>query len=51
VRALRGLNLIGADVVEVGPPIDPRGTTALVGATMILELLCVVADALAARRS
>lgn len=49
VRGLRGLNLIGGDVVEVAPPFDPSGNTALVGATMMYEILCVLADALAAR--
>ena len=51
IRGLRGLNLIGGDVVEVAPPFDPTGNTALVGATMMFEILCVVADALAARRN
>ena len=49
VRGLQGLNLIGGDVVEVAPPFDPSGNTALVGATMMYEILCVVADAIAAR--
>ncbi|HEY5700931.1 MAG TPA: arginase family protein, partial [Gammaproteobacteria bacterium] len=50
IRGLRGLNLVGGDVVEVAPPFDPTGNTALVGATMMFEILCVVADALTARR-
>ena len=50
VRGLQGLNLIGGDVVEVAPPFDPSGNTALVGATMMYEILCVVADAIAARK-
>ena len=41
---LRGLNLIGGDVVEVAPPYDPSGNTALVGASMMFEILCLVAD-------
>jgi guanidinopropionase len=45
IRGLRGLNLIGGDVVEVAPPFDPTGNTALVGATMMFEILCVVAEA------
>ena len=49
IRGLRGLNLIGGDVVEVAPPFDPSGNTALVGATMMYEILCVLADALAGR--
>ena len=50
IRGLRGLNLIGGDVVEVAPPFDQSGNTALVGATMMFEILCVLADSLAARR-
>jgi guanidinopropionase len=41
---LRGLNLIGGDVVEVSPPYDPSGNTALVGASMMFEILCLVAE-------
>jgi guanidinopropionase len=51
IRELRGLDLVGADVVEVSPPFDPSGLTALTGATMMFELLCVLADAVAARKS
>lgn len=43
LRGLSGLNFIGADVVEVSPPFDPSGNTALVAATMMFELLCVLA--------
>ncbi|MCG3143674.1 MAG: Guanidinopropionase [Gammaproteobacteria bacterium] len=50
LRGLRGLNLIGADVVEVAPPFDPSGSTALVGATLMFELLCLLADAVDRRR-
>ena len=49
IRGLSGLKLIGGDVVEVSPPFDPSGNTALVGATMMFEILCVVAEALAER--
>ena len=44
IRGLRGLNLVGGDVVEVAPPFDQTGNTALVGASMMFEILCVVAD-------
>jgi guanidinopropionase len=44
VRQLTGLHVIGADVVEVAPPWDPTGTTALVAATVMYELLCVLAE-------
>jgi guanidinopropionase len=43
VRLLDGLDLIGADLVEVAPPFDPSGLTALTGATILFELLCVLA--------
>ena len=43
VRGFRGLPLIGADVVEVSPPFDPSGNTALLGATIMYELLCLIA--------
>ncbi len=42
VRGLRGLDLVGADLVEVAPPYDPHGTTALVGANLAYEMLCVM---------
>ena len=45
IRGLQGLNLIGGDVVEVAPPFDPSGNTALVGATMMFEILCVLSEA------
>jgi guanidinopropionase len=50
VRGLSGLDLIGADVVEVSPPFDPGTNTALCGATILYELLCLLAEARAARR-
>jgi guanidinopropionase len=37
-------------VVEVSPPFDPTDNTALVGATMMFEILCLVAAAKVARR-
>ncbi|MHA1569694.1 MAG: agmatinase [Alphaproteobacteria bacterium] len=49
IRGLEGLDLIGGDVVEVAPPFDPSGNTALVGATMMFEILCVLAKAVAGR--
>ncbi len=49
LRGLRGLNLRGGDVVEVAPPFDQTGNTALVGATMMYEILCLLAEARGAR--
>lgn len=46
LRGLRGLNLVGGDVVEVAPPFDPSGNTALVGASLMFDILCLVADSL-----
>lgn len=51
VRKLRGLNLVGGDVVEVSPPFDTSGNTAMVGATMLFEILCVLADSVNQRRT
>ncbi len=50
LRGLAGLDLIGGDVVEVSPPFDPSGNTALVGATMMFEILCVLAPAVHRRK-
>ena len=43
LRSLAGIDIVGADVVEVSPPFDIGGMTALAGATMMFELLCVMA--------
>jgi len=45
VRKLQGLNLVGADLVEVSPPFDASGGTAWVGASMMFELLCLFCEA------
>lgn len=50
LRGLRGLDLVGGDVVEVSPPFDPTGNTALVAATMMYEILCVLAVAVRHRK-
>lgn len=50
VRLLAGVNIVGADVVEVAPPFDLAGMTALAGATIMFELLCVIAGQVAAGR-
>ncbi|MFM2035535.1 MAG: hypothetical protein RL459_800 [Pseudomonadota bacterium] len=42
VRGCRGLNLVGCDLVEVSPPYDPNGNTALLGANLLYEMLCVL---------
>ena len=40
VRELSGVNLIGADMVEVSPPFDPSGGTAFLGVSIMFEILC-----------
>ena len=42
IRGCRGLNLVGADLVEVSPPYDASGNTALLGANLLYEMLCVL---------
>ncbi len=49
IRGLHGLDIIGADVVEVSPPFDLGGATALLGASLMFELLCVLADRIGSR--
>ncbi len=51
LRGMRGLDLIGGDVVEVAPPFDPSGNTALVGATLMYEILCLLAESLHQRNT
>lgn len=40
VRGTYGLNIIGADLVEVSPPYDQSGNTAVLGANILYEMLC-----------
>ena len=42
VRGMAGVNVVGADLVEVSPPYDMAGTTALVGANLLYEMLCIL---------
>jgi agmatinase len=43
VRGLAGINIVGADVVEVAPQYDATTATAQIGAQMLFEELCLVA--------
>jgi len=45
IRQLRGLHFVGMDVVEVSPAYDVAEITALAGATMVWEYLCLVGAA------
>jgi guanidinobutyrase len=42
IRGLRGVNLVGGDLVEVSPPYDQSGNTALLAANLLFEMLCVL---------
>ncbi|MFK8399889.1 agmatinase [Pseudomonas sp. BGr12] len=42
IRGCKGLNVVGGDVVEVSPPYDVSGNTALVGANLLFEMLCIL---------
>lgn len=50
IRQLRGVNLVGADLVEVSPPFDPTGGTAWLGASLLFELMGVLSEAIEKRR-
>lgn len=51
VRLMDGVNLIGADLVEVSPPFDPSGGTGWLGVSIMFEIMCVLAKATAGRRN
>lgn len=42
VRGLRGLQLVGADLVEVSPPFDAQGITAILAANLAFEFLTLM---------
>ncbi len=42
IRALRGINVVGFDLVEVSPPYDTSGNTALTAANIFYEMLCIL---------
>jgi len=42
IRGCRGLDLVGADLVEVAPAYDPSGNTSLLAANLLYEMLCVM---------
>ena len=45
LRGLSGVNIVGGDVVEVAPQYDPTTVTAQLGAQMMFEILCLMAQA------
>ena len=42
IRGLAGLQIVGCDLVEVSPPYDTSGNTALTGANLLYEMLCIL---------
>lgn len=42
IRGLKGLNIVGCDMVEVSPPYDTSGNTALTGANLMFEMLSIL---------
>lgn len=50
LRGLRGLDFVGADVVEVAPSFDPGTITAFNAASLLFEILCLVTEAWKARQ-
>lgn len=50
LRGLRGLDFVGGDLVEVAPGFDPGTLTAFNGASLLFEMLCLLAEAWERRR-
>ena len=49
IRGLRGMDVIGADFVELCPPYDPHDICANLGAALAFEMLCLLSEAQCAR--
>jgi arginase family enzyme len=45
IRGLRGMDIVGADLVELCPPYDPHGISANIGAALGFEVVCLLAEA------
>ena len=45
LRALRGIDFVGGDLVEVSPPFDVGNLTAFNGASLLFEILCLLVEA------
>lgn len=50
LRLLRGANIVAGDLVEVSPPFDTSGNTCWLGASLMFEMLCLMAEAKVAAR-
>jgi guanidinopropionase len=49
LRSFDGLDVVGGDVCEVAPSLDPTGLTQLNGANLLFEIVCLMAAAHARR--
>ena len=47
IRGCRGLNIIGADLVEVAPMYDPTEVTTINAATLLFEITCLLSESVA----
>ncbi|MEN8245489.1 MAG: arginase family protein [Thermodesulfobacteriota bacterium] len=45
IRGLKGLNLVGADLMELSPPFDPTGQSSCLASGIAFEILCLLAEA------
>jgi len=50
VRGLAGMDIVGGDLVEVAPAYDPTSNTALAGATILYEMLCVLTQSISSKK-
>lgn len=50
-RGLTGLNIVGADLVELSPGFDATGNTAWLAASVLFEILCSMVPGVATRKS
>ncbi|WP_428775431.1 agmatinase [Vibrio sp.] len=46
LRALQGKEIVGADICEITPTLDPTGITCVTVANLMFEILCITADSL-----
>jgi len=44
IRGLRGLNIVGADLMELSPPYDPTGQSACLASGIAFEMLSLLAE-------
>lgn len=51
IRGLTDINFIGGDLVEVSPPFDHTGGTALVGASILYEIASIFAQCIARKKA